>query len=580
MSILDFFKSNKKRTGVIISAIIIVIGIIPLLMFTFYADPVNPYSITPMTLTSDDGTNIDVLVYTPNTIEGNVPGVVVAHGYCSSKQFMQLLCIEIVKRGIIVVNIDFRGHGSSGGSLPSIRNAQEVNQLEEDVWAAIQYLRGLGNVDRLGLVGHSMGGMTVTRIANRYPNVVNATVSLGMVPEQSTLQEMVDAEGIFQYDITKIKNYMMAVGQIEQIYTQDIALASLKEYTGLASVEVNMDYGSFAAGTAGKVVVGPGAEHLMEPINTVILYEMVHWFERTFFTGERDAINITCGLDQIAFLITLIGVFCLDCVLILYLYNYLWKKEPVYPRKDLAKEVSLVKLVLMYFLAGLIGGGLLVPLALLFIDATAISMGNFLLAFLAGASIGAIIVYYLFILRKEREPFSAIPSKIIEMSSNNYKRSLIFGILSALLFVVSISSISHWSISPLFPTLREAGAMVGLVLLFFPFMLVKEFYFRMVQGKLEFQNRFKEYATMVGIGILLDCWLLFPLLFVTWGSGGIISFLALVLTAFILLLVMQQLLVTWVYMYSGRNIVGSTIFTCIFYSYIIINFFPFGASVL
>ena len=117
MSLKNFLKSNKKRTGVIISVILIVSGIIPLIIFTFYADPTNQYTISPKTLISADNTQIDTLVYTPKETTGNLPGVVVGHGFCGNKQFMQYISIELVKRGFVVVDIDFRGHGSSSGSI-------------------------------------------------------------------------------------------------------------------------------------------------------------------------------------------------------------------------------------------------------------------------------------------------------------------------------------------------------------------------------------------------------------------------------------------------------------------------------
>ncbi|MHA1763033.1 MAG: hypothetical protein ACTSYC_04640 [Promethearchaeota archaeon] len=40
--------------------------------------------------------------------------------------------------------------------------------------------------------------------------------------------------------------------------------------------------------------------------------------------------------------------------------------------------------------------------------------------------------------------------------------------------------------------------------------------------------------------------------------------------------IIQQILVTWVYMYSGRNIISSAAFLSILYAWMIVNFFPFG----
>lgn len=64
---------------------------------------------------------------------------------------MQGLSIDLVKRGFTVVTIDFRGHGSSEGYRA------ESSKLDLDMIAAIEYLEGLGNINKIGLVGHSMG---------------------------------------------------------------------------------------------------------------------------------------------------------------------------------------------------------------------------------------------------------------------------------------------------------------------------------------------------------------------------------------------------------------------------------------
>lgn len=155
--------------------------------------------------------------------------------------------------------------------------------------------------------------------------------------------------------------------------------------------------------------------------------------------------------------------------------------------------------------------------------------------------------------------------------------SLIYGFIAAILIIIAISGISHWSQSPLFLTTREIGTVIGLTFLFFPILFEKEFYFRTVQSKLNPSNRFKEYFKMVFIGIFTNNILTTIIALLTWRSANnVLSFIALSLTATFVMLVFQQILVTWVYMYSGRNITGSTLFLCILYSWMIVNFFPFS----
>ena len=60
--------SDKKRLGLVISIAIILIGIIPLIIFIFYAEPDKSYKIEQTTLVSADGTKIEALIYTPKGI--------------------------------------------------------------------------------------------------------------------------------------------------------------------------------------------------------------------------------------------------------------------------------------------------------------------------------------------------------------------------------------------------------------------------------------------------------------------------------------------------------------------------------
>ncbi|MHA1270928.1 MAG: alpha/beta hydrolase [Candidatus Helarchaeota archaeon] len=565
MTIKNYIFSEKRRFGLIISLVIIVIGIIPLLIFTFYADPVNPYTINQVTLVSGDSTEITALIYTPNNKTGKHPGIVVAHGFCGSKQFMNELSIELVKRQFVVVNIDFRGHGSSGGYLPSLHR-EDSDELVGDVMAAVYYLRNLSYVgDQIGLVGHSMGGRTVSQLAWENSGKFNATVSIGMIPELK--------------NITKIKNLMIALGQFEEIFTQSMGLDFLKNYTAHSDVVINQLYGNFSQGNASKVVIGIGNEHLFEPQNPIIIYETVNWFELAFYGTIRWPITNTSIFHSIFYCITIFGVVTFGFVIVVYLKNYLWKDKPYYLRKDMVKDQSVIKLAFGYIVCELVGLISLLLLSRVFSDVLPVSLGNTLYAEAFGNAIGIILITYFLILRREKKGLKDFPSKLNELTSRNWGLSSILGISMAIIMALTLTSVSHWSNSPIFLTQREIGAIIGMTILFFPFILIKEFYFRTIQSKIKTKSPISEYFKMLGIGVAIDNILIIPIMLLTWGNpNSTISFLALALFVFLLFSIIQQIVVTWIYMYSGRNIIGSSLFLSIFYSWMIVNFFPFGLA--
>ena len=564
MSITKYLTTDKKRIGLVISIAIIIIGLLPLIMYVFYADAKHPYKIEQIQLKSKDGTMIEALVYKPRG--KSEEGIVVGHGYCGNKQYMQALSIELVKRGFTVVSIDFRGHGSSGGSLLSSDSENRYDGLVQDMEAAIEYLEDLDDIEKLGLVGHSMGGHTAVETAEDNTNKIDAVVSIGHIPDDD------------DYDFSRVPNLLVGIGQFEQTMREEDALEFLEDYTGKDNVKVGEFYGDFDDGDACKVIIGTGSEHLAAVLNSEIIEEMVKWFELAFNDEEVDNIHMTFQYLQLFYRIALFGVVSLLFVILLYLSNYIFKKEFVYPEKNIInvrkdyQDITLKKLCIYYILSMIIGVILSLPLMSVFTSILPVSAGNSIFALLVGPAIGILLIYYIFILRKERLGFTDIPSKFKEMCSTNYKYSLMYGAIAGVLFTASISLLSHWSTQASIPTGRELLTMLWITTLFFPFLLVKEFFFRMIQGHLDESKRLKEYFKMTGIGIIIDNIFWVPIMILLWG----VDFLALALTVVILMSMIQQILVTWVYMHSGRNILGSTLFYCIFYSWMIINFFPFG----
>ncbi|TFG04614.1 MAG: alpha/beta fold hydrolase [Promethearchaeota archaeon] len=580
MIVTDFFRSNKKRKGLILSAIIIVSGLIPLIILTYFADPAHPYTITETILTTEDYVKIQAHIYTPHNMTGNHPGIVIGHGFTGNSRHMQLLAIELVKREFVVVNINFRGHGSSGGYLPSFVSPDLTTILEKDLLAGIQYLNALGNIDRIGIVGHSMGSMTAMRTADDYTNVVNATVLLGMVVGfeagfRNFLEQAIS--GVPEVNLSRIQNLLIANGRLEQMFTPALTLEFLELYTNRTDVVLEHQYGSFSNGTAAKAVIGE-TEHLFEPHDAHIIYETAAWFELAFYGSLRWPITLTSTYNDLSFAITLIGVIAFCFVLVLYVHNYLWKDQPINLRKDQLQNTSIIKMGLGYVGAGIIGLLFLIPGLFLFSEVLPVSMGELLYGLAMGTSIGILVMYYFITRKSESLRLRALPSRIRAMCSGNYWRAILYGIVVSVIFAVCITAIANWSAVITLPTARELGAIFSMAFLFFPWLLLKEFYFRTIQGQLNFSNRFKEYFSMVGIGTGLDSILIVPLMLLIWGKGSIFGFLALALTVVFLFNVIQQTLVTWVYMYSGRNLLGSSIFLSIFYAWMMVNFYPFGLA--
>ncbi|MFG2849327.1 alpha/beta fold hydrolase [Streptomyces mirabilis] len=154
-------------------------------------DSTGPYGSlrgTPGKAYADDGTE---LYYEVDDIEQDVTftprrrrlfgrkapapvTVVFSHGYCLNQDSWHFQRAAL--RGVVrTVHWDQRSHGRSGRGVAQTKDGTPVSidQLGQDLKAVIDAAAPEGPIV---LVGHSMGGMTVMALADRYPDLVRERV--------------------------------------------------------------------------------------------------------------------------------------------------------------------------------------------------------------------------------------------------------------------------------------------------------------------------------------------------------------------------------------------------------------------
>ncbi len=565
MNSLQQLRSNRKAIALIIGIIVLAVGVVSTFSLTYSADAENPYTIANEILESDDGTLIQALVYTPVDTSGNHPGVVVGHGFCENKQYMQALSIELVKRGIVVVSIDFRGHGSSDGYLGDFGRS---TGLVLDMLAGVEYLEDLGFVDRIGLAGHSMGGGTSMLTALQNPTRINATVAIGALSTFTASS-----------NITNIRNLLAVYALYDQGITEEDGQNFLRTYTGNNAAEIGTLYGNFNDGNAAKVYVSGWGEHLLEPINSEIIYETVQWFEQAFNGAQATDLQITSQYLITSLMVSLVGLFLVLFTFVSYLGSFIFKGAQKHPLSVDEMEKSPVKPIIGYLLAAFIGFVLLLPLSGLFVDIAPISMFNSVFAGqVVGLATGVVIASLIFSFKSGKFQLDEIRTRIKDMSSTSPFMSVLYGVITGIVCVGAFIAMYNWSFVASMPTTRETGVIFSLLFLLFPFFLVREFYLRgFIQERLSYSNRIREYFVMLFITIICDILIFIPVMMIGWQTVTL-GFIALSLTAVTVFIILQQILVTWVYMNSGRNILGSTVFYCILFAWMVICFYPFGQS--
>ena len=259
-----------------------------------------------------DGVVLSGLLYVPPgaTAKTPAPGILAVHGYINTRETQDAFAIEFARRGYVVLALDQRGHGYSGGAATSKGFGGPD---------ALRYLRQLPFVDpnQIGLEGHSMGGWTVLAAAADQPDGYRA-----MVLEGSSTGKPFAAEGTPAWP----RNLAMVESQLDEFAplmwgvakARDVgSSAKLEKLFGVtAPVEAGKLYGDPGAGTA-RVLYAPYTTHPGDHISPEAVGYALDWFAHTLKGGAprpaSDQIWIGKELGTLAalagFFGLLLGVF-------------------------------------------------------------------------------------------------------------------------------------------------------------------------------------------------------------------------------------------------------------------------------
>jgi alpha-beta hydrolase superfamily lysophospholipase len=105
-------------------------------------------------------------LFLPESGPAPYPGLVLAHGYLSSKEEFLEFPERLVKAGYAVLTFDFRGHGDSLGERGYYTEESHLDDLSR----AVETLKGHPEVDssRLFLLGFSVGNFSTLRMLAKH----------------------------------------------------------------------------------------------------------------------------------------------------------------------------------------------------------------------------------------------------------------------------------------------------------------------------------------------------------------------------------------------------------------------------
>lgn len=164
--------------------------------------------------------------------------VILMHGIFSSKNIVPIpaLAKSLAKEGIASICFDFGGHWKSEGKMELMTVGKEI----EDALAMWEYAKSLPYVSKIGLLGHSQGGVVASMTAGILASRGESPAALVLVAPGSVVQDACRNGKFFGAKFNPadppefVKCFgIMKLGREYILTTQDLDIyGTAKAYTG------------------------------------------------------------------------------------------------------------------------------------------------------------------------------------------------------------------------------------------------------------------------------------------------------------------------------------------------------------
>jgi predicted alpha/beta-hydrolase family hydrolase len=203
------------------------------------------------------------------------PAIVIAHGFAGSQPLMQPFAVTLARNGYLAVTFDFPGHGRNPAPLPGGLAERDARNraLADSLAQVVGFAGALAGADgRVALLGHSMAADAVVRFAAAHPEVA-ATVAVSLFLSGEIAPD-------------RPRNLLVIDGALEPAALIDEGRRVVGRAAGGTAAE-DVTYGSFAAGTARRLVLADGVEHIGVLYSGESLAAALAWLDAAF--GRQSA---------------------------------------------------------------------------------------------------------------------------------------------------------------------------------------------------------------------------------------------------------------------------------------------------
>ncbi len=206
------------------------------------------------------------------------PVIVIAHGFAGSQQLMQPFAETLARNGYLAVTFDFLGHGRNPVPMRGdITEGETITaELLGELADVVSFARKLAGADgRVAVLGHSMASDIVVRFAKTNPDV-DATVAVSVFSPVATAKAP--------------RNLLVIVGALEPAMLRNEGLRIVNLGAGGTAI-AGETYGNFADGTARKLVLARGVEHIGVLYSRDSMVAALRWVNAAFGRQQEGFVD-------------------------------------------------------------------------------------------------------------------------------------------------------------------------------------------------------------------------------------------------------------------------------------------------
>ncbi len=277
--------SNLQSLAIL--AICLIILIAAVIVASLVQRDFGKVEVTNVTYPNYNGISIRAKLLRPvgATQSTPMPGIVYIHGYQNNRETSDAYCIELARRGLVVLEIDAIGRGNSGE--PGDPKSPDFDKTYGAA-SSFKYLKSLPfvNAESVGMMGHSLGAEMAYTVALQDPTV-KALAFSGFAYTTAASK-------------TNPKNMLMIFGKWDEYRTRMtgtrdfekewMSTPQTRQVIAGENLQLGITYGDFNAGTARRVFM-PWTVHLLESHNEAAIAEALVWMKNALHPPEQNWID-------------------------------------------------------------------------------------------------------------------------------------------------------------------------------------------------------------------------------------------------------------------------------------------------